>query len=85
MINKISFTGREECLTGSIKKAKKPVVNYFSDSTILPELKTKVNASAEEISSKKLNEAYKAAHAPYIDAPASKTKNEFIMPGQQIL
>ena len=86
MINKISFTGREECLTGPvIKKAQKVAVDYIPDGAVLPELAQKVQISAEEISSAKLNEAYKAAHAPYLDVVPPKLADDFIMDGQKVL
>lgn len=85
MINKISFTGREECLTGPIKKAQKPVVDYIADGAVLPEIAQKVKASAEDISSAKLNEAYRAAHAPYLEVSTPKVADEIVMDGQRIL
>lgn len=85
MINKITFTGREECLTVPVKKAQKPVVDYISDGAVLPELAKKVKASAEEISSAKLNEAYRAAHAPYLEVPVAKAADDIVMDGQQVL
>lgn len=65
MINKISFQGREECLTGAVKKAKTPAVEYITESTILPELATNVK---KKVPADKLAEAYRAAHAPYTES-----------------
>lgn len=82
MIQSINFMGREECLTGPIKKAQKNVTNYVADSAILPELKKKAPVISEEVNySAKLNDAYKAAHAPYIDKPA-QAESHIVMEGQ---
>lgn len=64
MINKVSFQGREECLTGAVKKAKAPAVEYITESSILPELAAKVK---NEVPADKLAEAYRAAHVPYTE------------------
>lgn len=82
MIQSINFMGREECLTGPVKKVQKNVTSYVADSAILPELKKKAPIMTEDANYvTKLNEAYKAAHAPYLEKPV-KTESQIVMDGQ---
>ena len=85
MIQGINFMGREECLTGPIKKAKNTVTNYVAESSVMPELASKASTVAKEEANyaTKLNEAYRAARAPYLETPA-KNDSHIVMDGQII-
>lgn len=80
MINKVSFMGRETCLTNTIKKAAKPAEDFVADGAVLKETAVKAVDKAETIAKEevaKLNEAYKAAHAPFILKKNATVAEEF--------
>lgn len=86
MINKVSFAGREGLLTENLREMaqKKPATSYISESSVLPQLEEGVQA-VKDISSEKLNEAYRAAHAPFLKTTEKEVAaNEFILDGQQL-
>ena len=68
MFNNVNFTGRETLLTAPIKKIAQPVEEFVADGAILKDTAEKVTNTVEKIATEeaaKLNEAYRAAHAPY--------------------
>ena len=78
MINKVSFMGREACLTGSLKKAAPKVEEFIGDGAILKDAANKAETLAKETVA--IGEAYKAAHAPFLEKatrPLEKAENAY--------
>ena len=72
----VNFMGREACLTNGIKNATK-ATEFFAPREPIGNL-TNVVSETEKLAKEevaKLNEAYKAAHAPYI-TPKQPTEAE---------
>ena len=69
MIQNVSFKGREECLTAPLKKLKQPAEEFIAESTLIKDSAAKITNTVENLAKEeaaKLNEAYKAAHAPFL-------------------
>lgn len=83
MINSVNFMGREGYLTTPAKNTEKKVANYVAESSILPKLNTKTQVIDNEANyTAKLNEAYKAAHAPYLEEKPLAEESSVVMDGQ---
>lgn len=80
MINNVNFMGREECLTAPLKKIQQPAEEFIAESTVLKDTAAKVTNTIENLAKEeaaKLNEAYKAAHAPFLTKKAPTEAEQY--------